>query len=525
MLPRPLLIGLVILTALRWVVAGATELTPAEALVWLGGREAGMGYFGHGPVASWLSRVGTWVAGDTAIGVRLFAPLAVFGASWLAWRLASSAFGEKAGGWFFVALQLTPLVNLAAVRALPETYLFFFGVAGAWWLWQALHRASRWVWQWLAAGLVFGVGVLSAPAGVALVAGMVTLLVVPRRWRGRWRSPGPWLAMICAAAGAAPWVWWLRDQAWLPLVGVRYDWARGLDPWAGLRWIGLGVLAASPFLFAGMVWSGARAAQAAWRSWRRYREGGLSRDDPWDQKNGRVFLLSLAMPSALWMVVEAITGGGGLGAAALVGSAALMMLAAVWVESPLAPTAHRLAQNASLLVAGGYSLLALHSDMARHLGVPWSYRMDPTSEIRGWKESTAQTAAALRTIATAQGASQQAFLIAESPGLAAIHEFYMTGDGPFPHASVTRIRCHVPARHAVDSDFSVWVSYADETSWTGLDALFVSESAEPELLEVLSRQFDRLESLGRIEVRRGRWPVRRLSFFACRSWRGPARSP
>lgn len=521
--PRPLLIGLVFLTALRWVVAGVTELTPAEALVWLGGREAGMGYFGHGPVAGWLARVGTWVAGDTAIGVRLWAPLAAFGASWLAWRLASSAFGEKAGSWFLVALQLTPLVNLAAVRGLPETYLFYFGMAGSWWLWQALHRASRWAWQWPAAGIAFGLGVLSAPAGVALVVGLVTLLVLARRWRGRWRRPGPWLAMICAAAGAAPWIGWLREQAWLPLVGLRYDWVQGFDPWAVLRWLGLGVLAASPFLFAGMVWSGIGAVQAAWRSWRRYRQGGLSLDDPWDQKDGRVFLLGLGMPSALWMVAEAITGGDGLGAAAFVGSAALMMLAAVWVESPLSPTAHRLAQNASLLVAGGYSLLALHSDMARHLGVPWPYRMDPTSEIRGWRESTAQTAAALRTMSTARGASGPVFLIADSPELAAIHEFYMNDDWPLPKATTTRIRCHVPARHAVDSDFSVWAGYADESSWAGLDALFVSESAEPASLEVLSRQFARLESLGRIEVRRGRWPVRNLSFFACRSWRGPAR--
>lgn len=523
MLPRPLLMALVMLTVLRWVVAGAAELSPAEAMVWLGGREAGLGYFGHGPVAGWLARAGTLVAGETALGVRLFAPLAVFGASWLAWRLAASGFGEKAGGWFFTALQLTPLTNVAAVRALPETWLFFFGMAGAWWLWQALHRASPWAWQWPAAGLAFGLGALASPEGAGLVAGMVVLLVAPRRWRGRWARPGPWLALAGAAAGMAPWVWWLHDHGWIPLLSAWYGRAGSLDPWAAVRWLGMAVLAASPFLFAGMVWACGRAAGAAWVSWRRFREGGLSGDDPMDQKDGRVFLLGLALPSAVWVAVAAATGGDGLGAAAVAGCGAMMLLAAAWVESSLAPTAHRLAQNASLLVAGAYSLAGLHSDLARHLGVPWPYRLDPTADTRGWRETTAHTAAALRALAAGPETRGPAFLIAESPELASVHEFYLPGDLPMPPAAATRLRCHVPARQAVDSDFSLWPGYADEAGWAGFDALFVSESDDPGALEVLSRQFERLEKLGRIEVRRGRWPVRSVSFFACRSWRGPAR--
>ena len=53
MLSRPLLIGLLTLTVLRWVVAGASEVTPEEALVWLGGRQAAFGFFDYGPLTSW----------------------------------------------------------------------------------------------------------------------------------------------------------------------------------------------------------------------------------------------------------------------------------------------------------------------------------------------------------------------------------------------------------------------------------------------------------------------------------------
>jgi len=528
--PRPLLLGLLVLTALRWVVAGASELTPAEALVWLGGRQAPLGFFDHGPLAAWLVRAGTTLAGDTALGVRFFAPLAILGASWLGWRLAASAFGDKTGGWFVTALQLTPLVNLGAVRALPGTFAFFFAVAAAWWLWQALHRASPWAWQWPAAGAAMGLALLASPSGAALFAGLVVLLTVPRRWRGRWRSPAPWLALACAAATAAPWLWWLRQLDWLPLASAWFAWVRAPAPLAFLQWLGLAVIAASPFLFAGLLWASVDGGLSALRSWQRYRDGGLSGDDPHDQKSGRVFLLSLAAPGGLWTLAHAALGHDAMDLAAFAGFAALMLLSARWIESPLPPTTHRLAQNATLLVAAAYSLLALHNDLARHLGLPWPYRLDPTASANGWREAAAQTAAASRALTTSPAnaspgpaSARPVFLIAETPALAAALDFYLPAGLPLPPPTTTRLRCHVPARLAAEDDFASWPGYAEEAGWTGFDALFVSEAAAPPALAVLNRQFRQLESLGRIEIRRGGRPLRSLSFFACRSWRGPAR--
>jgi len=523
MMRNRLILGLLVLTALRWVVGWATELTAGEALVWVGGRQAWLGHFGYGPVAGWLVRAGVWVAGDTSMGVRWWAPVAVLVASWAGWRLVASAFGDKAGGWFLIGMQLMPAVNLASVRAVPETAMMGCAAVGAWWLWQGLHRASAWAWQWPAAGLAFGLAGMAAPSGIGLVVGVVVLLVIPRRWRGRWRSPGPWLALTAAAAALVPWGWWLHARDWLPLTSGWFGWGRQMDFWAVVRWVGLTVLAASPLLWAGMVWAGARAVAAAGLSWRRYRVGGLSVDDPWDQKNGRVFLLGLAGPSALVMVAGVVGGLDGLGATAIVGGAALMLLAAAWVESPLPPTPHRLAQNASLLVAGAYSLLALNSDVSRHLGLPWPYRADPTVGGRGWRELADQTSAAHKALMDQDDRGRPVFLIAETPALAAVVEFYLARTDGLPAAEATRLRCHVPARLVVDNDYSFWPGYADEPSWRGLDALFVADAPSPETFAVLGRQFDRLESLGRIEIRRGRWPVRSVEFFACRSWRGPAR--
>jgi hypothetical protein len=323
----------------------------------------------------------------------------------------------------------------------------------------------------------------------------------------------------------------------VPWTSTWFQWSQSLSPLALLPWIGLTLLAASPFAWAGMVWAAAAGLRAAAKSWQRHRQGGLRRDDPFDQKNGRVFLLCLATPGLLSALILAALGQPAIGQAAFAGTAALMLLAAQWVESPLAPNAHRLAQNATLLVAAAYSLLALHSDIARHLGLPWRYPLDPTTSALGWRETAAQTAAAWRTLTPAVTSTpatttspvaptpvspSRVFLIADSPALAATLAFHLPPDLPLPAATTTTLRCHLPARLAIDSDFAWWPGYAQEPTWIGYDALFVSEVDSPPALTLLSQQFRHLERLGQVEIRRGGWPVRTLSFFACRSWRGPA---
>ena len=141
----------------------------------------------------------------------------------------------------------------------------------------------------------------------------------------------------------------------------------------------------------------------------------------------------------------------------------------------------------------------------------------------GHREAAAQTAAAVRALSAGFEGSKPVFLLADSPGLAAVLGFYLPADLPLPPATATRLRCHIPARHAVESDFSFWPGYAGENSWAQADALFVSEDPVPAALDDLRHQFRQIDRFGRIEIVRGGWPVRTLSFFACRSWQGPAR--
>ena len=78
------LAALAALTLLRLAVAASLPLVPDEAYYWVWSRALAAGYPDHPPmVALWL-RVGTMLAGDGALGVRLLSPLSVAIASLLA---------------------------------------------------------------------------------------------------------------------------------------------------------------------------------------------------------------------------------------------------------------------------------------------------------------------------------------------------------------------------------------------------------------------------------------------------------
>ena len=305
---------------------------------------------------------------------------------------------------------------------------------------------------------------------------------------------GPWLALAIVGVVLAPWLRWEAAHDWLPLRSHWFAWWHGFSLRSFGAWLWRVMLGASPFVLAGMLWAGAGGMADGIRSWLRRRGGGLRTDDPFDQKDGRVFLMAFAAPATFWATASALMGYAHLGLVALPGFAGVMVLVARWTESPVSPATHRLAQSATLLVAAVYSILALDSDLARHFGLRWPYGFDPTSDRRGWRE-TADTVRRAGAELAARDSPAAAFVIGDSPRLASALNFYL------PH-STPALACHVIDHLAVDSDFAFWPGYAD-ASFTGRSALFVAETVRPDSLALLQRQFARVESLGSVEIHRG----------------------
>ncbi len=68
------LVALIALTLLRLVVAASVPLAPDEAYYWVWSRALAAGYPDHPPMVALWIRIGTTLAGDSALGVRLLGP-------------------------------------------------------------------------------------------------------------------------------------------------------------------------------------------------------------------------------------------------------------------------------------------------------------------------------------------------------------------------------------------------------------------------------------------------------------------
>src|ERR1700751_6243187 len=83
------------LTAVRLVAAAWTPLTFDEAYYWLWSKHLAGGYYDHPPGVALVIRLGTMIAGDTELGVRLVSILLALPMSYAVYRTAEILFGGK----------------------------------------------------------------------------------------------------------------------------------------------------------------------------------------------------------------------------------------------------------------------------------------------------------------------------------------------------------------------------------------------------------------------------------------------
>ncbi|BDG72620.1 glycosyltransferase family 39 protein [Roseomonas fluvialis] len=390
------LAALAALTALRLVLAAVLPLAPDEAYYWVWSRTLQGGYLDHPPMVALFIAAGTAVAGDTALGVRLLAPLSLAVGSVLLARAAEDLFpGRQAGPWAAALLNATLLAGLGGVTMTPDTPLLFFWTAA---LWAAarLHRTGDGRW-WLAVGGFAGLALASKYTAVLFGAGMVLWLLLSsamRGWFARWQL---WAGGALAVLAFAPVLAWNAAHGWASFVKQGGRAGTG-DAGATLHFLGelVGAQAAlaTPLVFVLCV-AGAGAAAIAW--WR-------GRDA------ASLLVTALVLPGAalfLWQATGSRVQGNWpavLYPAAAIGAAALLR----------APGWLRLRIPALVLggvMTGGVYLQAV----AAPLALP--RRNDPTlARLAGWPNFTAAVAAA----AAREGAG---FVAAEEYGLASVLAF------------------------------------------------------------------------------------------------------
>ncbi len=231
----PLALGaLAALTALRLAVAGMAPLAPDEAYYRVWSLVLQPGYLDDSPMVALWIRLGTWLAGPGALGVRLLGPIAAAAGSLLLVRAGTELFPERRGVGLRAALFINAslLFGAGSVIMTPDTPLLFFWTLGIFAMAKLLASGDgRW---WLAAGLAAGLALDSKYTGALFLAavGIWLLATDPgRRWLGR---PEPWLGLGIAAVVFAPVIAWNASHHWASFLkqgGRVGDWR----PWDALR--------------------------------------------------------------------------------------------------------------------------------------------------------------------------------------------------------------------------------------------------------------------------------------------------
>ena len=386
---RNWLIALLALTLLRLWLAAVIPLSPDEAYYWVWSRTLQPGYLDHPPmVALWIA-AGTALAGETAFGIRLLAPLSVALGSVLLAHAAEDLFpGRGAGPWAAALLNATLFVGIGAATMTPDTPLVFFWVVSLWSL-ARLHRTGDGRW-WLAVGAAAGAALASKYTAILLGLGIVLWLLADtsaRAWLARWHL---WAGGALAALVFAPVIAWNAAHGWASFAkqGGRTA-ASGSDSW---RWL-FELVAGQVALATPLVWLlctfGTLAALRAWRS-----EGSAAR-----------LIAFLVVPAGALFLWQA-TGGRVQGnwpailyPGAAIAAAALLGPGWRWLRWP------------AVGVGGAITAAVVLQSLAAPL--PLARGEDPTlARLGGWPEFVVEVEAARQRV----GAD---FVAAEEYGLAA----------------------------------------------------------------------------------------------------------
>ncbi len=313
-------------------------------------------------VALWI-RAGTALLGDTALGVRLLAPLSAAAGSVLLAAAGDALFpGRRTGLWAAILLNATPMFGVGAVTMTPDTPLLFFWTACLYALARlAAGGAPAW---WLATGTAAGLALDSKYTAALLGAGITLWLLTPPM-RPALRTPWPWLGGALALLLFAPVIAWNATHGW---ASIAKQGGRAADWHPALRYLGE-LLAgqaglASPIIAALMLLGTARAAH----QWRTPAPG---------------LLVALILPGAALFLQHA------LGDRVQANWVAILYPAAALAAAAYAPQRRTWAAGLGLAIT---ALLYLQASLA---AMPLPPRLDPTLRLAGFdKLATAAAQAA-----------------------------------------------------------------------------------------------------------------------------------
>jgi len=203
------------LMAAKGIFAARMNLFGDEVFYFQCARHLDICYVDHPFMTALLVRLGTLVAGNTFLGVRLMfllvglgIPLGVF---WLARPLVGAT-----DAWLAMAASLLmPPLGLMGGIAVPDVILLACVALGL----AAFERATRHgtlLW-WLTTGLIAAFGLCTHYRFVLFLCAAFVYMVVTDQGRSCLKKPGPWAGLAVACMGFVPVLTFNSRLHWMPI--------------------------------------------------------------------------------------------------------------------------------------------------------------------------------------------------------------------------------------------------------------------------------------------------------------------
>ncbi len=481
-----LLAFLIVLTVLRLVLIGRTELMPDEAQYHEWSQRLDWCYFSKGPAVALTIRAGTVLFGQGEFGVRFFAPILSLGTSLIMFALARRIYDQRVATWTVVLANLTPIFNAGSLLMTIDPLSIFFWTAALYTLWRAFEESPEFSIWWPFSGVLIGCGFYAKWTNAIQLLSVLLLLLLTPRYRRELLRPGFYIMLAMFGAFVVPIVRWQEEHAWPTTAhlaargGLEAKWWNVDIATFGSFFGGqFGVY--SPLIFAAMLvalWAATRDSLRRWvsaifvravpmlpRAFSTHRAavlimvilavaayvtGNFMDDDRWHKAAIVIilvgiltavhrckevanihwksrFLAAFALPLVLMYFWISLHHDSELNWTAPAAISVLILTVEYWLER-MHSTPWRVLSCVAMLLSVAITFAALFSDTVRAIGIPWPLAKDPSARMRGWRE-TANLVNSFRKDYEQRFAKQlgdrRVFLIAENYGVASELCYYL----------------------------------------------------------------------------------------------------
>jgi len=205
------------LVALRLAGAAWTPLTFDEAYYWMWSKHLAAGYYDHPPMVALVIRLGTTIAGDTELGVRLVSILLALPMSFAVYRAAAILFGgAQMAATATVLLNVTLMAAVGTMIVTPDAPLLVASCFVLFSLAKVLETGQG-AW-WLVVGAAVGAALLSKYTALFFGPAIVIWLLSAPKLRRWLLSPWLYLGGLVALAIFAPVILWNDDHQWVSFI-------------------------------------------------------------------------------------------------------------------------------------------------------------------------------------------------------------------------------------------------------------------------------------------------------------------